>query len=136
MVFHFDLQVRGYELDAFGHVNNAVYLHYLEEARWDFLRRTGMLDGMAARGHLLAVVDLSIRYVRECRLGDELRVETELLPGSLFATFRQDVRRLASGRRAVQAVVKTLLLDRDRAPLDFPDGIRRRFAAPRPRPHR
>lgn len=30
------VQVRGYELDSFGHVNNAVYLQYAETAKWDF----------------------------------------------------------------------------------------------------
>ena len=28
------IQVRGYELDSFGHVNHANYLNYLEHARW------------------------------------------------------------------------------------------------------
>ena len=32
----FKLTVRGYELDSFGHVNNAVYLQYAEEAKWHF----------------------------------------------------------------------------------------------------
>ena len=32
------LTVRGNELDSFGHVNNAIYLNYLEQARWEILR--------------------------------------------------------------------------------------------------
>ena len=31
MKTRFEFNVRGYELDSFGHVNNAVYLNYLEQ---------------------------------------------------------------------------------------------------------
>ena len=31
-VFNWQFDVRGYELDSFGHVNNAVYNNYMEEA--------------------------------------------------------------------------------------------------------
>lgn len=34
------LTVRNYHLDGYGHVNNARYLEFLEEARWAFLRNT------------------------------------------------------------------------------------------------
>ncbi|BBI61564.1 hypothetical protein HSBAA_28700 [Vreelandella sulfidaeris] len=30
------LRVRGYHLDGYGHVNNARYLEFMEEGRWDF----------------------------------------------------------------------------------------------------
>lgn len=29
------IKVRGYHLDVYQHVNNARYLEFLEEARWD-----------------------------------------------------------------------------------------------------
>lgn len=32
------LTVRNYHLDGYGHVNNARYLEFLEEARWAFLK--------------------------------------------------------------------------------------------------
>ena len=36
--FHHSIDVRFRDCDEFGHVNNAVYFTYLEEARWAFLR--------------------------------------------------------------------------------------------------
>ncbi|MCR4437947.1 MAG: thioesterase family protein [bacterium] len=36
------LKVRSYELDSFGHVNNANFLHYLEFARGEFMALRGM----------------------------------------------------------------------------------------------
>ncbi len=34
--------VTSYELDSFGHVNNAVFLNYLEKARCDFMTLKGL----------------------------------------------------------------------------------------------
>ena len=46
-----EISVRSYELDFYGVVNNAVYLHYLEEARLDLLRQLGIdFFKMAAEG--------------------------------------------------------------------------------------
>ena len=35
------IKVRGYHLDVYQHVNNARYLEFLEEARWDGLEKIG-----------------------------------------------------------------------------------------------
>ena len=40
--FRYHLRVRSYELDSFGHVNNAVYLQYLEAARADYMNQVGL----------------------------------------------------------------------------------------------
>lgn len=42
--FHFSapIKVRFRDLDAFGHVNNAVYFTYMEVARVDYLARVGL----------------------------------------------------------------------------------------------
>ena len=43
--------VRSYELDSLGHVNNAVYFSYLEEATFQVLARHGLtFPGFAGRG--------------------------------------------------------------------------------------
>ena len=41
MIFKTELKVRSYECDSYSHVNNAVYLNYLETARMDFLNQIG-----------------------------------------------------------------------------------------------
>ena len=45
MIRKTDIRVRGYHLDLYGHVNNARYLEFLEEARWDLFDNN--LDPMA-----------------------------------------------------------------------------------------
>ncbi len=128
-VFRHRIKVRGSELDSFGHVNNAVYLSYLEDARWDFLEKTGLLGQFSEKSQMLAVVEVRIRFIRECRLHDRLEVLTRLLPGPLFVDFSQEIFDVASKARVCSAEVRTLLLDSRRKPVDFPSGIRRKHAA-------
>jgi acyl-CoA thioester hydrolase len=59
------IEIRWRDLDAAGHVNNAVFLTYLEEARAEWLART-LGDGWE---YLLARVALD--YRRELRLEDD-----------------------------------------------------------------
>lgn len=43
------IKVRGYHLDVYQHVNNARYLEFLEEARWDGLENSDSFQWMTAR---------------------------------------------------------------------------------------
>jgi acyl-CoA thioester hydrolase len=60
--------VRFRDVDALGHVNNAVFLTYLEEARIGFL----VPKGAEASGMILARVEIDFRA--PLRTGDELEI--------------------------------------------------------------
>jgi acyl-CoA thioester hydrolase len=67
--------VRGYELDAQGHVNQAVYVQYAEHARWEHLRAAGVSgEALAAEGLGPALLRTTIRFQHELRGGDEVDV--------------------------------------------------------------
>lgn len=69
------LTVRSYECDSYGHVNNAVYLHYLEVARHEMLAALGMdYAAMRAAGFGLVVARIDIRYRRPAVAGDALTI--------------------------------------------------------------
>jgi YbgC/YbaW family acyl-CoA thioester hydrolase len=71
------VDVRSYELDSFAHVNHAVFLNYLEYARFDTLRQGGFpYQEIIARGWGVYVVRIEIDYLKEARLGDTLRIRT------------------------------------------------------------
>jgi acyl-CoA thioester hydrolase len=73
--FSVRVTVRGYETDALGHVNQAVYLQYAEHARWSVLEEAGMDQSeLLAKGVGPAVLETTIRYLRELRAGDEVDV--------------------------------------------------------------
>ncbi|MCX6244190.1 MAG: acyl-CoA thioesterase [Bacteroidetes bacterium] len=117
------LSVRGYELDSYGHVNNAVYLQYLEHARWQFMKDQGLLEQVNAEGLFVVVVETQIRYVRESNLFDELVVETAMAESKPYLVFRQKILNNKTGMTVARAVIKTIFVDDKRMPLDIPGFI-------------
>ncbi len=73
------LKVRSYELDFFQHVNNAVYLNYIEQARVEVLESAGFtLDDFLAQKILPVVVNININYRRMSHLNDEIVIFTHV----------------------------------------------------------
>jgi acyl-CoA thioester hydrolase len=69
------VQVRTYELDSFGHVNNSVYLNYLEEARSEFLKQMGVsFHDFARHGVQLVIVESYVKYISAARYGDRIDI--------------------------------------------------------------
>jgi acyl-CoA thioester hydrolase len=70
-------KVRHYEMDALGHVNNAVYLHYLEQAAFEHSAAAGFsAEYTQALGGLWIVRKHEIEYLRPATAGDILQVVT------------------------------------------------------------
>ena len=114
------LSVRGYELDSYGHVNNAVYIQYLEQARWIFMKDKGLLERIFGEGYFMVVVDTHIRYVQEANLFDELIVETTLAEEKPYLVFRQKILNKKTGLTITKAIIKTIFVDKKRVPQDTP----------------
>ncbi len=87
------LTVRTYECDSYGHVNNAVYLQYLEYARMEFLKALGFDYTAFRKGGLgLVVARVCITYKQPALYGDELSIVTEPIRfRGAFGVFRQEV---------------------------------------------
>jgi YbgC/YbaW family acyl-CoA thioester hydrolase len=118
------ITVRGYELDSYGHVNNAVYIQYLEQGRWQFLKDNGLLDPITERLLLLVVVETKIRYVRESNLFDELEIETGYRIEGPFIVFEQKIRNRKTGLQVSRATVRTVFVDQQKTPQDVPEFMR------------
>ena len=117
------ITVRGYELDSYGHVNNAVYLQYLEHARWVFMKDQGMLDRIKEEELFLVVTETHIRYLREANLFDELIVETTMKAEKPYLVFRQKILNEKTGIALSKATVTTIFVNQQRMPLDIPPFI-------------
>ncbi|WP_269434919.1 thioesterase family protein [Desulfosarcina ovata] len=57
-----EIRIRGYHLDLFGHVNNARYLEFLEEARWAIFDDKLNLEDLARGGFAFTVVSLPYTF--------------------------------------------------------------------------
>lgn len=110
-----EIKIRGYHLDLYGHVNNARYLEFLEEARWGMMDH-GDLDWFMQQGYALVVSRIDIRYLRPAGMGDILRIETRLdrlLPRS--GVILQEICNTATGKLIASAEVTFAVLHPDRA---------------------
>jgi acyl-CoA thioester hydrolase len=104
------IEIRWNDLDVYGHVNNAIYLTYLEEVRDEWLGGT-LGDPDEIWNWVLARVEID--YRRELALADDVAVASCRLErvGNSSITTREEVRTV-DGRLAAEA--KSVLVARDR----------------------
>ena len=104
------IEIRWNDLDVYGHVNNAIYLTYLEEVRDEWLGRS-LGDPDEVWNWVL--VHVEIDYRRELALSDDVVVATCRLErvGNSSVTTHEEVRTL-DGRLSAEA--KAVLVARDR----------------------
>ena len=108
------ITVRGFHCDLYGHVNNARYLEFLEEARWELLEQTFDLDTFHAKGLSFVVVGIDIAYRQVARPGDRLRVLTGRGDvGRTRFAFHQEVRRGNEEKVVAEATVTLVVVDRE-----------------------
>ncbi len=112
MEFITKIKVRGFHEDRFGHVNNARYLEFLEEGRWDYFDDRGPQDGFPALGVFPVVVNLSISYRRPTRAGDMLRITTRVAEASSRKiVMQQTIYQEATDKLCCEAEVSLVLVD-------------------------
>ena len=118
-VFEHQVSVRWRDTDALGHVNNAVYLTYLEEARDAFYLR-------ALGDPIYVVVRLEIDFRAEVRHADWIvRVEIAVERLGTTSLTTREVLRTADGEVAAEARVTTVRWDQDaRTAVSFSDEQR------------
>lgn len=130
-VFTTTFRVRSYELDALGHVNHAVYLNYLEQARFDALAAGGFpLAEMAARNWGVFVVRIEVDYRKECRQGDLLTVRTQVDEFRKSSMVIGQVVEAPNGDTAVEARVVGVWTGGDGRPMRIPPEVRSALSSP------
>lgn len=91
MTFIATVRVRTYELDSFGHVNNSVYLNYMEEARSEYLKTLDLdFNDLIPQGVHLVIVESHVRYISPSRYGDEIEIAggfRDVTPVSLYIDY-------------------------------------------------
>ena len=105
--FKIEMEVRDYECDIEGIVNNAVYLNYLEHTRHLFLRDKGFdFAELSRQGILLVVIRVEADYLYPLRTGDKFYVTASLERVSkLRFGFLQDIFRLPDNKPVLKSKV-------------------------------
>lgn len=106
-VFELEFEVRDYECDLQGIVNNARYLNYLEHTRHKFLLSRGIdFVRLHAEGIDLVVSRIEIDYKYSLTSGDRFVVRlTTHKEGHLRMIFDQEVIKMPEAKLAVKAKV-------------------------------
>ena len=93
MVSECTLQVRTYECDSYGHVNNANYLNYLEYARYELLRDIGFnYTGAVQAGYGIFISRIEIDYKKPAITDDCLTIKTwPVKKGAVSGTLTQEI---------------------------------------------
>lgn len=122
------VEARSYELDAYGHLNNAVFINWLEHARSAYLRELGLswANLPAEFGVRVVVVRQEVSYRAEVRLHDRLTITSRIVRwGRSSLVFSQEIA-FEDGRPAAEAEV-TMVAVGDAGPVPVPEALRKRL---------
>ena len=104
--FTLPMQVRDYECDIEGIVNNANYLHYLEHTRHQFIQTKGIsFTRLHEEGIDMVVARIAISYKKPLRGGDQFMSCLNIRKEGLRYVFEQDIIRLPDNTLAATAQV-------------------------------
>jgi acyl-CoA thioester hydrolase len=121
------ITVRSPEIDSFGHVNHAVFLNYLEHARYEALESAGLSWPLLAElNWRIFVVRMEVDYLAEAKRGDELVIRTwaERFRRTTMVLAQEILR--GDDRQAVvaRAQVTAVWIGPNRRPMRVPEGVR------------
>ena len=119
----FKLRVRGYELDSFGHVNNAVYLQYCEEAKWHFFSESNTLGVIEDLGLFPIILENKLRYMHELKLHDVVRIETSWSTNGKMLHFTHTIFNETENVKSCVVKGTVAFVDRERIMHDIPDEL-------------
>ncbi|MBU0480863.1 MAG: acyl-CoA thioesterase [Proteobacteria bacterium] len=104
-LYRLDFQVRDYELDMQGIVNNSVYQNYLEHTRHEFLKEYGIDFAAFTRDRInLVVMRIEIDYKFPLQSGDRFWIGLNMHKESrLRFVFLQDIYRLPDDKPILKA---------------------------------
>lgn len=128
-IFHTEVEVRGYELDGFGHVNHSVYLNYLEFARWKMLEAEGVtLKKFQAWDRFPVIAAIEIQYLKPTFMGDVLRVETKLVEYRRSSMQLQQTI-LKGTTTVVTAKIRSVIVSGEGRPAELPEELEKKWRA-------
>jgi acyl-CoA thioester hydrolase len=128
-----EIAVAAADIDAYDHVNNAVYMTWFDRAAWQHSAALGLpIEKCLEMDKGMAVLRSTIAYLRPALLGDLIQVATWLLPaeGRLRVRRRFQVRRSADSETLARAEIEYACIELSSGrPARWPAEFRERYVA-------
>lgn len=126
-------RVTAAEIDAYDHVNNTIYLQWLDRIAWTHSAALGLpIERCLAMRRGMAVRHTRADYLDAALLDDRLLVATWIVASDarLRCTRRFDILRETDGRRLLEAEIDFFCLNLDTGkPARFPPEFTERYRA-------
>ena len=106
--FSIEMEVRDYECDIQGIVNNANYMHYIEHTRHKFIQTIGLsFADLHAQGIDVVVARVNMQYKTSLRPEDKFISRLTMTKEGIRYVFHQDIIRKADMKLCMRATVDT-----------------------------
>jgi acyl-CoA thioester hydrolase len=126
--FHFShpIEVRYGDLDPQGHVNNAKYLTYLEQARVIYFQRLELWQGKSFMDIGVILADAQITFRKPILYRDEIQVGVKITRlGNKSMTVEQQIEGIETGENFASATIVLVAFDyHQQATIQIPEGWR------------
>jgi acyl-CoA thioester hydrolase len=125
-------RVRHYELDGLGHLNNVVYVNYMQEAAIEASAALGFgADWYRAHDVAWVVRRLTVRYHAQVTYGDEIDVVTWVSKMRGVRSYREyDLKLVRTGARVARGRAEWVYIDRKtNQPTRYPEAWTTIFTA-------
>ncbi|MBR0217893.1 MAG: acyl-CoA thioesterase [Clostridia bacterium] len=108
-------RVQYYETDMMGVVHHANYVHWMEEARIDFMDQLGFpYAAMEEKGVISPVKSVSCEYKRSCTFGDEIRVTVSIADfNGVVLGIKYQMEKASDGETVCEARSEHVFLNRE-----------------------
>ncbi len=120
------ITVRSYEIDILGHVNNSVYLNYLEHARVEYLRKAGVpFESFFHEGIYPLVANVNINYKKPAVVNDNLEIVGKFVKiGRTSVTIEMNINNIDSNEIICESISTYVFVDVKK---NKPTAIPKRF---------
>lgn len=79
-IYHYPLIIKETHLDLYGHVNNAEYMKFFEEARWDLITQNNYgLNKIKETMLGPVILGATLKFLKELNARDEVIIESQMV---------------------------------------------------------
>ncbi len=123
-----EIKIRGYHTDLYQHVNNARYLEFLEEGRWQLLEDHLNLEEFMKKGFLFFVVNINISYKSQAKVGDMILIRSGLGKiGNKSAVIKQQIVNKTTNAVCIDADITFVIADFTGKPMKFEGELKEKI---------